>query len=82
MRGMNIHKNIPASVTKLTLGLRVGFISSDLTADKLSPVSQVAITGSSMMNFLLEAKIMTALITKSRLILVTHTDDLGLSSCG
>ena len=34
MRGLDIHKIIPVSVTKLTLGLRVGFISSHLM-DKL-----------------------------------------------
>ena len=34
MREQNIHANIPVSGIKLTLGLRVGFISSHLTADK------------------------------------------------
>ena len=38
MRGLNVHKNIPVSITKLTLGLRVGFISSHLIADKLFSV--------------------------------------------
>ena len=35
MRGLDIHKYIPVYVTKLTLGLRVGFISSHLKVDKL-----------------------------------------------
>ena len=77
MRGLNIHKNIPVSVTKLTLGLRVGFVSSHLTADKLFPVNPRVITGPPKMSLLLEAKSMPALIIKPRLILVTHTDDLG-----
>ena len=34
MREQSIHANIPVSGIKLTLGLRVGFISSHLTADK------------------------------------------------
>ena len=32
---MNIYKNDPVSVTNLAPSLRVGFISSQLTADKL-----------------------------------------------
>ena len=78
MRGLNVHKNIPVSVTKLTLGLAVGFISSShLTADKLFPVNPRAITGPPNMILLLEAKSMPALIIKPWLILVSHTDDLG-----
>ena len=77
MRGLNVHKNIPVSITKLTLGLRVGFISSHLTAGKLFPVNPRAITGPPKMSLLLEAKSMPALIIKPRFILVTHTDDLG-----
>ena len=77
MRGLNVHKNIPASITKLTLGLRLGFISSHLIADKLFPVNPRAITGPPKMSLLLEAKSMPALIIKPRFILVTHTDDLG-----
>ena len=76
MRGLDIHKNSSVSVTKLTLGLRVGFTSSYLTANKLFPVNPRAITGPPM-SLLLEAKSMPALIIKSRLIFVTHTDDLG-----
>ena len=45
MRGLNVHKNIPVSVTKLTLGLRVGVINSHLIADKLFPANLRAITG-------------------------------------
>ena len=77
MSGLNVHKNIPVSITKLTLGLQVGFISSHLSADKLFTVNLRAITGPPKMSLLLEAKSMTALIIKPRFILVTHTDDLG-----
>ena len=76
MRGLNVHK-IPVSVTKLTLSLRVCFISSHLTVDKLIPVNPRAITAPPKMSFLLEAKSMPALIIKLMLILVSHTDDLG-----
>ena len=67
----------PVSATKLTLGHRVGFISSHLTADKLFPVNSREITGPPKMSLLLEAKCMPALIIKPRFTLVTHTDDLG-----
>ena len=77
MRGMNIHKNIPVPVTKLALGIRVSFIDSHLTADKLFPVNPRAITGPPKMSLLLKAQSMPALIIKPRFILVTHTDDLG-----
>ena len=77
MRGLNVRKNIPVSITKLTLGLRVGLISSQLIGDKLFPVNPRAITGPPKMSLLLEAKSMTALIIKPWLILVTYTDDLG-----
>ena len=77
MRGMNVHQNIAVSVTKLTLGLCVCFISSHLTANKLFPVNPRAITGPPKMSLLPEAKRMPALIVKPRFILVTHTDDLG-----
>ena len=77
MRGLDIRKNIPVSITKLTLGLRVGFISSYLIADKLFPVNPRAITGLLNMSLLLEAKSINASIIKPRLILVSHTDDLG-----
>ena len=75
MRGLDIHKNSHVSVTKLTIGLRLGFISSHLTANKLFPVNPRAITGPPKMSLLLEAKSMPALIIKPRLILVTQTDD-------
>ena len=77
MWGLNIHKNSPVSVTKQMLGRRVSFISSHLTANKLFSVNQRAITGPPKMSLLLEAKSMAALIIKSRLIIVTHTDDVG-----
>ena len=72
MRRLDIHMNSPLSITKLTLGHRVGFISSQLTANKLLPVNQRAITGPPKMSLLLEAKSMPALIIKPRLILVTY----------
>ena len=77
MRRLDIHKKFPVSGNKLTLGLRVGFISSLLTVEKLFPVNPLAITGPPKMSFLLEAKSMPALIIKRRLILVAHTDDPG-----
>ena len=77
MRGLNVHKNIPVSITKLTLGFLVGFIGSHLTADKLFPVNSRAFTGPPKMSLLLEAKSMPALIIKPRFTLVTHMDDLG-----
>ena len=64
MRGPNVHKNIPVSITKLTLGLRVGFISSHLITDKLIPVNPRAITGPPKI-----IKDKPALIIKSRFIL-------------
>ena len=77
MRGLNVHKNIRVSVTKLMLSLQVGFISSHLTVDKLFPVNPRAITGPPKMSLLLEAKSISAWIIKPRLIVVSHTDDLG-----
>ena len=59
------------------LGLRVGFISSHLIADKLFPINPREITGPPRMSLLVEAKSMPALIIKTRFILVTHPDDLG-----
>ena len=78
MRTLDIHNNIPVSVAKLMLGLRVGFISSHLVVDKLFPVNPRAITGPPKMSILHEAKGMPALIIKPRPILVSYTDDLGL----
>ena len=77
MRGLEVHENIDVSDTELMLGLRVFFISSDLTANKLFPTNPRAITGPPKMRLLLEAKSMPALIIKPWFILVTHTDDLG-----
>ena len=77
MRGLGIHKNILVSGTKLKLGLRVGFISSHLTADKLFPVNPRAITGPPKMSPLLEAKSMPALIIKPRLTPVPRMNDLS-----
>ena len=77
MRRLGIHKDIPVSDTKLTLGFRVGSISSHLTVDKLFPVNPRAMTGPPKMRLLLEAKSMPALIIKPRLTVVAHTDDIG-----
>ena len=52
MMELGIHKNIIVSVTKLTLGLRVSFISSQLTADKLFTVKPKSITGPPKMSML------------------------------
>ena len=76
MRGLNVHKNIPVFNTKLMIGLRVGFISTHLIADKLFPVNPRAITGLPKMSLLLEAKSMPALIIKQRFILVMYMDNL------
>ena len=77
MRGLKFHQNIAVSITKLSLSLGVGFISSHLIADKLFPINLRAITGPLKMSFLLEARSMPVLIITPRLILVTHTDDLS-----
>ena len=77
MEGLDVHENINVSDTKLMLGLRVCFISSDLSANKLFPINPRAITGPPKMSLLLEVEITSALIIEPRLILVTHTDDLG-----
>ena len=72
MRGLDIHKNIPVSDTKLTLGFRVGFISSHLAADRLLPVNLRVITGPPKISILFEAESTPALIIKPRIILVMH----------
>ena len=77
MRGLDVHENIDVSDTKLMPGLRVCFISSDLTAKKLFPINPRAIAGPPKMRLLLEVESTSALIIEPRLILVTHTDDLG-----
>ena len=68
MRGLNVHKNIPVSITKLMLGLIIGFISSHLIADKLFPINPRTITGPPKMSLMLRPKIMPALIIKPRFI--------------
>ena len=68
-------KDIPVSVTKLTLVFLVGFIISHFTTDKHFPVHPRVITCPQKMSLLLEAKSMPALIIQPRLILVAHTDD-------
>ena len=59
------------------LDLRLGFISSHLTADKLFPVNLRAIMGPPKTCLLLVAKSMPSLIIKPRLIIVTQTDNLS-----
>ena len=77
MRGLDGHEKVDVSDTKLMLGLRVRFISSYLTANKLFPINPRAVTGPSKISLLLEVESTSALIIEPRLILVTHTDDLG-----
>ena len=77
MRGLDVHENIGVSDSKLMLGLRVCFISSDLTANKLFPINPRAITGPPKMSLLLEVESTSALIIEPTRTLVTHTDDLG-----
>ena len=77
MRGINIYKKIPVSVTKLKLGLQEGLISSHLTVVKLFPVNPRAVTGPQKMSLLLEAKSMPTLIIKRSLILVLHKNNIG-----
>ena len=77
MRGLDIHKNIPVSVSKFVLGLRIGFISSHLTSDKLILLNPRATTGPLKVSPLLEAKSTPALIIKPSHFLVAHMDDYG-----
>ena len=77
MRRLDVHENIDVSDTKLMLGLRVCFISSDFTANKLFPINPKAVTGPPKMSLLLEVESTSALIIEPRLILVTYTNDLG-----
>ena len=77
MRGLDVLESIDVSDTKLMLGLRVCFISSDLTVNKLFPINPRVSTGPLKMRLLLEVESTSALIIEPRLILVTHTDDLG-----
>ena len=77
MRGLDIHQNIPVSVTKLRLGFRVCFICSQLNEEKLFLVHTISITGPSIMSLMLEAKSIPSFIIKPSLILVAHKDDLG-----
>ena len=77
MRGLDVHENIDVSATKLMLGLRVCFIISDLTANKLFPIIPRTIRGPPKMSLLLEVESTSALIIEPMLILVTHKDDLG-----
>ena len=44
MRTLGVHQNIPASDTKLTLGLGIYIIGPPLVIDKLIPVNSRAIT--------------------------------------
>ena len=66
MRGLDVHENIDVSDTKLMLGLRVCFISSDLTVNKLFPIiiiinnNKRAVTGPPKMSLLLEVESTTS----------------------
>ena len=90
MNGLDVHENIDVSDTKLMLGLRVCFISSDLKVNKLFPINPRAVTGPPKMSLLLEVEstsaliieprlifVTSALIIEPRLIFVTYTDDFG-----
>ena len=77
MRGLDVHENIDVSDTKLMLGLRVCFISSDLAANELFPIYPRAVKGPPKMSLLLEVESTSALIIEPRCILVIYTDDLG-----
>ena len=70
--GTGHSSELPVSVTKLTFGLRVGFIGSHLTVDKLFPVNPRAITSPPKMSLLFEAKSTPRLFIKPGLILVAH----------
>ena len=76
MKGLDVHENIDVSDTNLMLGLRVCFISTDLTANKLFPINPRAVTGPPKMSLLLVVKSTSALIIELRLILVIYMDDL------
>ena len=56
MRGLDVHENVDVSDTKLMLGLRVCFISSDLTANKLFLINPGVMTGLPKMSLLLEVE--------------------------
>ena len=75
MRGLDVHESINVSDTKLMLGLRVYFISSDFTANKLFPINPGAIMGLPKMSLLLKVKSTSAKIIEPRLILVKYTDE-------
>ena len=77
MRRLDAHENIDVSDTKLMLGLRVCFISSELTANKLFPINPRVVTGPPKISLLLEVESTSALIIEVRLILVTYKDDLA-----
>ena len=56
MKGVSIHRIIPVSDTNLTPGLRIGFVSSQLTVDKLLTGNPRAITSPPKMSCLHEEK--------------------------
>ena len=56
MRGLDVHENIDVSDTKLMLGLRVCFICSDLTVNKLFPINPRVVTGPPKRSLLLEVE--------------------------
>ena len=70
MRALDLQNNVPNADKKLTLGLRVDFVSCRLAANELLPVNSRAITGPSKMSLLLEVGSSPALIFKPRLTLL------------
>ena len=77
MRELRVHYDIRVSDTKQMLSPRVGFISSNLTTNKLLPINPRAIPGPPKMSLLLKVESSPALVVKPRFILIAHTDDLG-----
>ena len=77
LRGLDIYKNIPFSVSKMTLDIQLGFISFHLTVVKLWPVNPRVISDPPKMSLLLEAKSVPTFIIIPRLILVAKMDDIS-----
>ena len=77
MRRLSIHKNIPASVTKLTQGRRVGFIISQTWQWTNSSLLTESDHGSTKDEHPSCGQKHACIDHHPRLILVTHTDDLG-----
>ena len=74
MGSQGIHQNIMASDTKLMLSLSIYYIIPLLVMDKRIPVNSRPITSPPKMSLMLEVEHMPGVISKSRLVIVTHTD--------